>query len=194
MGSDRFQNIDLAVLNSRSVKIFAITHVENDPGDRLIPFVFLHVLQMRPGRFYIPDDHRLQLRVPKRRVKDRDLHPPAQIADPGSLFLVQVHTELIVDSPKGIHIIRVVSQFDDIGDIHHRAVREESHLRIPDPVRDSLPFQKIDQRNGALIIPVQYRGLLRAAVGHFQKILVLRLSALEIDFSDARPPGALRII
>ena len=91
MSSDRLQNIDLAVLNSRSVKIFAVSHVEDYTGDRLITLFFFHVREVRPGRFYIPDDHGLQLRVPKSRVKDRNLHPPAQIADQGSFLLVQIH-------------------------------------------------------------------------------------------------------
>ena len=73
-------------------------------------------------------------------------------------------------------------------------MREESHFRIPDPVRNSFSFQKIDKRDGALIISVQNSCLLRAAVGHLKEILVLRPASFKVDFSDARPLRALRLI
>ena len=186
MAPNRCQNIDLTVPDSRPAQVLAVAHVFDNSGDRLVPLVFLHVLEMRAGRLHISDDHGLQLRIPKRHLQDRELHPPAQVADQLRLLLVQIHAQLIVHRPESIDIVWIISQLNNVGDIHHRAVRKEPHFRIPDPVRNPFPLQKIHQRNRALIIPVKHRRLLRAAVRHLQKILVLRLPTSEVYFSDAR--------
>ncbi len=80
---------------------------------------------------------------------------------------------------------------DDISDIIYNAVREKRDLSILDAVRDLLLFQKIDQRQCALIIAIKYRRrflilriLFHQVPCHFEQISILPFSAGYVDRTD----------
>ena len=77
--------------------------------------------------------------------------------------------DFIVDLQKGFGILRMHGKLHDVQHIQHRAVGKKGNFRIPHTVRNFLPLQQINQRKGALVVPVKHRhsmGGARSDFGH----------------------------
>ena len=95
--------------------------------------------------------------------------------------LFQIHVQFVINLHKAFRIIRIQSKSYDISDILHDSMGKKAQLRIFDPIWDLFIFQQIHKRDHTLVIPVQNRCLLTAAICHLCQIGILCPSGRQLD-------------
>ena len=151
------EDIELRILDLASLHILTIAHVLDDTIDRAagtllpqVPHVGLDGADLSLGigiepamlECHVPDGETLEL---------------TDLRDALRILLPKVGGELVVELHEKLRVQRILSEADDVADVEHDTVREEANVGVPHLIWHAVSFEKVDQRERALVVAVEDR-------------------------------------
>ena len=102
------------------------------------------------------------------------------------VLLGNARAQFEIDSQKGIPVLRVLGQMDNVGHIPQNPVGEKAAIHLTAPIRQSLPFQPVNKGQGAVVVPIQHRRIRRQFRRQLQQ---RRILAVPVGHGDSLENG-----
>ena len=102
------------------------------------------------------------------------------------VLLGDTRAQFEINPQKGVPVLRVLRQMDDVGHIPQNPVGEKAAIHLTAPIRQSLPFQPVNKGQGAVVVPIQHRRIRRQFRRQLQQ---RRILAVPVGHGDGLENG-----